>query len=110
MTGNVYSDYQLAKDKAQSKMKELEQDIFICSCDYQSGKEFVLKVRAEMMNGADYLYVLKLPFNHKFKNKYNAAREAERFGVELKKKVKKVRHTFTENGYNKFSHFSLKIA
>ena len=107
MAGNVYSTYELAKEMAQERMKELEQDIFICSCKYKSGQEFVLKIRSEMMSGADYLYMLKIPFNHRFKNKHNVAREAERFSKELNNYVAIQRHTYEENGYNKFSHFTL---
>ena len=107
MAGNVYSTYELAKSMAQERMKELEEDIFICPRDYPSGKEFVLKVRGDMMACATYLYMLELPFNHKFKNKKNAEREAKRFEKKLNKRVKSKRYTYEENGYNKFSHFSL---
>ena len=107
MAGNVYSTYELAKKMAQERMKELEEDIFICSCNYKSGKEFVLKIRGDMMNGSDYLYMLELPFNHKFKNKHNVAREAKRLSTKINKGVTIQRHTYEENGYHKFSHFSL---
>lgn len=107
MAGNVYSTYELAKTMAQERMKELEQDIFICLCEFQSGNEFTLKIRGEMMNGGGYLYMLKLPFSHRFKNKKNAEREAARFSKKLDKRVKPKRYTYEENGYNKFSHFSL---
>ena len=107
MAGNVYSTYDLAKVKAQERMIELEQDIFICSCEYKSGKEFVLKTRKEMMNGGSYLHIVLLPFNHKFKDKHNAVREADKFAKQLKKVVTIKRNTYEENGYSKFSHFSL---
>ena len=107
MAGNVYSTYELAKSMAQERMKELECDIFICPSNYKSGKEFILKVRGDMMDCATYLYMLELPFNHRFKNKHNVKREANRLSVKLDKKIIIKRHTFEENGYNKFSHFSL---
>jgi len=107
MTGSVYSTYELARDMAEDKMDELEEDIFICSCNYKSGKEFVLKTRGQMMTGGDYLHMVKLPFNHRFRNKHNVAREAERFSKELNKYVSIHRHTYEENGYDKFSHFTL---
>lgn len=107
MTGSVYSTYELAKDMAEDRMKELEQDIFICHTKYRSGEEFVLKIRDEMMNCSSYLYMQKLPFNHRFKNKHNVAREAERFSKEMGNYIAIERHTYEENGYNKFSHFSL---
>lgn len=107
MAGNVYSTYELAKEMAQERMKELECDIFICLCEYPSGDEFTLNTQGDMMSSGSYLYALKLPFNHKFKNKYNAAREAEKFTKELDTKVTIQRNTYEENGYNKFSHFTL---
>ena len=107
MAGNVYSTYELAKDMAEERMVELEQDIFICHTKYRSGEEFVLKVKDEMMNCGDYLYVQKLPFNHRFKKRDNALRELKRFEVKLNKPVMIEKHTYEENGYIKFSHFSL---
>lgn len=107
MAGNVYSTYELAKESAEERMNELEQDIFICSCKYNSSTEFVLKTINDMMTNADYLYAQKLPITHHFKLKKNAIREAERFSEELNRYVAIQRHTYEENGYNKFSHFTL---
>jgi len=77
MTGNVYSTYELAREKAHEKVKEIEQDVFICSCSYRSGKEFLLKTRSEVIG--DYLHIVELPFRHKFRTKQNADREASKF-------------------------------
>jgi len=59
------------------------------------------------MTGADYLSVLKLPFGYHFKDKNNVKREAVRFSKEMDKYVTYIRHTYEENGYDKFSHFTL---
>lgn len=107
MTGNVYSTYELARDKAQEKLKELEQDIFICSCSYKSGKEFVLKIRDEMMNGADYLHMVKLPFKHHFKSKSNAEREAEIFASKKGVPIYVGKKTDLVKGYNNIAHYFL---
>ncbi len=99
MTGNVYSTYDLAKDKAPEKLGELEQDIFICKSKYLSGEEFTLKTRDEL-TCSTYLYMLALPFRHRFRNKDNARREAGVFAskkgrpVYVKKKIEK------QNGYD----------
>ena len=107
MVGNVYSTYELAREKAVDKMIEEEQDIFICRCTYKSGEEFILKTRRQMISGGDYLYVVKLPFDHMFKEERNAIREAGRFSQEKGRDITIQKHCFKENGYNKFSHFSL---
>ena len=107
MAGNVYSTYDLAKKKAHERMKELETDIFICRSKYQSGEEFALKTKKEVRECGTYLHIIKLPFGHHFKNKHNALREARRFEEELGKPVRIQKHTYEENGYTLFSHFTL---
>lgn len=107
MAGNVYSTYELAKAMAHERMKELEQDIYICRTEFKSGEEFTLKTRSEMMSCASYLYIVQIPFKHKFKKRDNALRESKAFEYKLGKPVIIEKHTYEENGYNKFSHYSL---
>jgi len=107
MVGNVYSTYELAREKAIDKMIELEQDIFICRCTYKSGEEFILKTRRQMLSGGDYLYVVKLPFDHMFKEERNAIREAGRFSQEMGKDITIEKHITKINGYPFLSHYSL---
>lgn len=107
MTGNVYSTYDLAFEKAHDKMKELEEDIFICKCEYHSGVEFVLKTRKELIGNGNFIYQCKLPFGHHFQVKTNAYREADKFAERLGKKVNVNPVTYTENGYTLISHYSL---
>ena len=106
MAGNVYSTYEKAKYMAYERMKELEQDIFICHSAYKSGEEFVLKTRNEM-SCTSYLYMLELPFKHKFKNKKNAEREASTFASKRGKPVYFNKKINLINGYNKISHYYL---
>lgn len=107
MVGNVYSDYDLAFEKAHDKMNELEQDIFICKCEYKSGTEFVLKTRKELVSNGNFIYHLRLPFGHHFKVRENADREAMRFQDIMGKHINVMKHTYLENGYTKLSHYSL---
>jgi len=107
MAGNVYSTYELAKEKAEERMKELEQDIFICSSKFKSGEEFVLRPRSEMTTCNSYLHVIQIPFTFRFRDKLNALRESRVFEKKLGKPVMIERYTYEENGYNKFSHFQL---
>jgi len=106
MANNVYSDYETAKEKAHERQKELEQDIFICHTKYPSGNEFTLKTRNELTCG-NYLYMLKLPFTHRFASKKNAEREANRIaGIEYKP-VWVDKHTEEENGYTIIKYYYL---
>ena len=107
MAGNVYSNYPLAKDMAEERMDELEQDVFICKVNYHSGNEFVLRTKDEMMRDGDFLYHQMLPFKHKFTFRDNALREAKKFAKKLKKRVLIDRVTYTEKGYEKISHHIL---
>ena len=77
MAGNVYSTYEMAKEMAEERQGELEQDIFICPSKYKSGNEFLLKTREQVFG--DYLYMLAIPFRHHYKDKQNAIREADMF-------------------------------
>ena len=79
MAGNVYSTYETAKEMAGERMKELEQDIFICKSKYKSGEEFTLKTIGEMMACNVHLHIIRLPFRHHFATRGNAEREASRF-------------------------------
>lgn len=79
MAGNVYSTYELAKKMAYERQRELEQDIFICKSNYQSGQEFTLKTKDEMMSCNNYLHMLQLSFRHHFGRRANAEREADKF-------------------------------
>ena len=105
MAGNVYSTYELAKKMAEERMRELEQDIFICSSKYQSGREFTLKTRDQVFG--DYLYAQMLPFIHHFKSKSNAEREAGVFASKIGKPVYFDKRTELVNGYNKIKHYYL---
>ncbi len=107
MAKNVYTTYELAKDMAEERMNELEQDIFICSVNYPSGKEFILKTYSELMSCANWLYMVELPFKHQFNTKGNAVRESKRFAKKMDKEIEVEKITYEENGYNKFSHYTL---
>ena len=107
MAGNVYSSYELAKIMAEERMKELETDIFICRSKFKSGEEFILRPRSEMAECNSYLHVIQLPFNFRFRDKLHALRESKVFEQKTGKPVMIERHTYEENGYNKFSHFQL---
>ena len=106
MAGNVYSTYELAREKAVERMTELETDIFICNCKFKSGQEFTLKTRHEIM-GMNYLYMVGVPFRHHFKDKKNAEREASIFVSKSGKPVYVCKKTYEENGYIKTSHYYL---
>ena len=106
MAGNVYGTYELAKEKAHERMKELEQDIFICHTKYPSGQEFTLKTKSEVGCG-DYLYMLQLPFRFKFSSKETADREASNFASKKGAPVYVKRKTAIENGYKKTLYFYL---
>ena len=105
MAGNVYSTYELAREKAEERMKELEQDIFICCSKFASGQEFTLKTRNQVLG--DYLYMLELPFRHRFQDKKNAEREASMFASKKGRPVYVKRRTETINGYVVTKHFYL---
>ena len=107
MAGNVYSTYELAKEMAEERMRELEQDIFICRTKFKSGEEFTLKTRDEMMKCNSYLHVIGLPFRHRFKIKKNAEREASVFASKKGAPVYVKKKTYQEKGYTKTSHFYL---
>lgn len=107
MAGNVYSTYDLAKEKAEERMKELETDIFICRTKFNSGEEYTLKTRDELISHASFIYMVQLPFHHRFANRDNAIREASIFEKKMDRKVMIEKHTYEENGYNIFSHYSL---
>ena len=107
MAGNVYSNYSLAKNMAEERMGELEQDIFICKVNYHSGQEFVLRTKDEMMRLGDCLYHQQLPFRHKFNTWDNAVRESKKFRKKLKKKIRIDKITTEDKGYELFSHYAL---
>jgi len=107
MTGRIFSTYELAREKANDRLKDVEQDIFICSCCYRSGQEFILKTRDELVRNGDFLYHLRLPFKHRFKIKENAEREAEKFASNSGKPVYVRKKTTTENGYVKILYYYL---
>ena len=107
MAGNVYSTYELAREMAEERMKELEQDILICRTKFISGEEFTLKTRDEMMQCSDYLYMVQIPFNHHFKKRDNALRESRVFEEKLGKSVMIEKITYEQNGYTLTSHFAL---
>ena len=98
MAGNVYSTYPMAKTMAEERLKELEQDIFVCKSKYLSGEEFTLKKRDEITCG-NYLYVLKLPFGFHFATKKNADREANRIADAENKPVWVDKKIEIKNGY-----------
>jgi len=98
MAGNVYSTYEMAKEKAEERMKELETDIFICESRYLSGREFVLKTRDELKHNS-YLYILMLPFRHRFMDKDNAKREASIYASRKGKPVYTDKKVVVEKGY-----------
>ena len=106
MAGNVYSTYELAKEKAVERMDELEQDIFICKTEYLSGTEFTLKTQSEMHCGS-YLHVISLPFRHHFTTKANAEREASRFASRKGVPVYVLPKKELVNGYNKILYYYL---
>ena len=106
MAGNVYSTYELARKMANERMRELEQDIFICHTKFRSGEEFVLKTTDQVFG--DYLYMLPLPLGYHFKDKKNAQREADKFKDKLNKNILVETITYEENGYTYISHYSLK--
>ena len=95
----------MAKEMAEERQGELEQDIFICPSRYKSGREFLLKTRGQVFG--DYLYMLAIPFRHHYKNKANATREADMFRskkgrpVYVKKKIKII------NGYPFMDYYYL---
>jgi len=107
MANNVYSTYDLAKEMAQERQRELEQDIFICRSSYLSGEEFTLKTRDQLMKCSSYLYMLELPFRHHFKTKQSAEREADVFTSKKGRPVYVKKKTYEENGYIKTSHYYL---
>jgi hypothetical protein len=106
MVGNVYSNYELAKEMAEEKMREIEQDVFICHSKYQSGEEFVLKTR-DQLSCNSYLYMVSLPFKHRFANKQNAEREAGIFASKKGRPVYVKPRTYIQNGYKKIKHYYL---
>jgi len=106
MVGNVYSTYELAKKKAYEKLRELEQDVFICGSKYKSGEEFTLRTRDELSCGA-YLYMLALPFKHRFNNKNNANREADIFASKEMKAVYVDKMIEKINGYDIIKYYYL---
>ena len=106
MAGNVYSTYELAKAMAEERMTELEQDIFICQSSYKSGVEFTLKTKDELTCN-NYLYMLELPFKHRFKKKENAEREAGKFASKRGKPVYFDKKTSIEHGYTIIKYYYL---
>ena len=109
MAGNVYSTYELAKEMAEERARELEQDIFICRTKFRSGEEFTLKTCNEMRSCNTYLHMVKLPFLHHFKTKTNAKREAEKFPQ--KHDIPPCAEPFIEviSGYPTILHYYIKI-
>ena len=107
MANNVYSNYELAKTMAEERMKELEQDIFICKSKFQSGEEFTLKTIDEMMDCNTHLHVISLPFRHRFVTKKNAEREASKFTSKKGVPIYVKKRTEVENGYIKIKHYYL---
>ena len=105
MAGNFYSTYELAKSMAQERMRELEQDIFICHNKFLSGEEFTLKTRGQVFG--DYLYMVSIPFRHRFKSKPNAKREASVFASKKGKPIYFDKKTEVENGYVKTRYYYL---
>ena len=103
---NVYTEYEMARRNAIHKMNLDEQDIFVCQVKFPSGVEFVLKTECEMISGGEFLYHLRIPFRHKFNCKHAAVRESGKFETPGKP-VGVERHTITEGGYEKTSHYSL---
>ena len=107
MAGNVYSNYELAREMANERMQELETDIFICRSQFKSGEEFTLKTRYEMGRCTNYIYHLELPFRFHFKNKKNADRESEVFASKKGRPVYFNRKTNIESGYVVTKYFYL---
>ena len=105
-TRNVYSTYELAKERAKDKMREIEQDIFICHSKYKSGEEFTLKTRDELTCNA-YLYMVALPFKYRFRQKKNAKREADVFASKKGKPVYFDKKIETMNGYPIIKYYYL---
>jgi len=105
MAGNVYSTYELAKEMAEERQGELEQDIFICPCKYKSGKEFLLKTRCQVFG--DYLYMLAIPFRHHYKLKANAISEADMFRSKKGRPVYVKTKRKTINGYDTILYYYL---
>jgi len=106
MVGNVYSTYDLAKEKAIDKMNELEQDVFICHSKYISGEEFTLKTRDELTCN-NYLYMVEIPFRHRFKDKSNAQREASIFASKKGRPVYIKPRRKIISGYDIIQHYYL---
>ena len=105
MTGNVYSTYVLAIDKAWDKMDELEQDVFICQSNFRSGQEFTLKTRCEV--SGNYLYMVEVPFRHRFRTKANAEREAGVFATKKGRPVYVKKKRKVIKGYDMILHYYL---
>lgn len=106
MANNVYSNYELARFKAEERMKELETDIFICESRYLSGREFVLKTREELKCNS-YLYMRMLPFRHRFIDKDNAKREAEVYASRKGRPVYVNKKIVVQNGYDIIKYYYL---
>jgi len=98
MAGNVYSTYEMAKEKAQERLIELEQDIFICKSTYLSGEEFILKTRDDL-TCRTHIYMVEVPFRHHFADKKNAEREASVFASKKGRPVYVKKKVEVKNGY-----------
>ena len=106
----TYSRLEAAKKALLEFFQIREQDVFIVHVKYPSGEEWSLRTRDELFSkDSPVIYGHQLPhFEHHFKDRDNALREANNQSQRLGIPITLERHIKMEKGYKVFSHYTLK--
>lgn len=107
----TYETLEGAKEAIPDFCKESEQDVFVWYVKYPFGEEFQIRTRGQVFSeeSKQIVYKYYLPISYHFEGRGNALRELNIWKQRLGEDIELERHTKTEKGYPKFSHYSLKI-
>lgn len=94
MVNIVFSNYELACQKAIEYSKEIAEDIFVYETRYPAGSEFYLSKRP------GGIFAARIPINCIFPTPEHADRYAKKFENELHKTIFVKKKTVTVKGYN----------
>ena len=77
----IYSELDLAENNVEKYMLATEQDIYLCECQYPSGREYSFRLETDIAfkNSQSIVKVYSLPIFHLFKKRGNALREKKKF-------------------------------
>lgn len=107
----TYATLEGAKEAIPEFCKEKEQDVFVWYVKYPYGEEYQLRTRRQVFSekSEQIVYKYYLSIDYHFEGRDNALRELNIWKERLGENIELERHTRTEKGYPKFSHYSLKI-